>query len=115
MALEIETERDIERLRQMALLPQAELNHLYARLAQLTDELAKARGEEVTTLQLELSVLRQQLASRSRALFGKSSEKRGTKEAPEEKDAQSGHGPTEQLALPVTEEVHVLDEADRQN
>ncbi len=119
MAVRIETETDIERLRQVALLQQAELDRLYRRLAELTEELARARGEEATrVLQLELDLLREQLAARTRALFAPSSEKRGREEtagaAPGAKqETRRGHGPREQLALPVVEKIHVLDEPDR--
>jgi len=113
MALRIETERDIERLRQIALLQQAELDRLYVRLAQLTDELARARGEEAGALQLELAALREQLEARNRALFGPSSEKRGGATTNAAHEPQTGHGPTAQPSLPLIEEIHVLDQADR--
>ena len=75
--IRIETETDIERLRQVALLQRAELDRLYQRLAQLTEELARARGEDaIAALQLELTAIREQLEARTRALFGPSSEKR---------------------------------------
>src|SRR5437667_19707 len=60
--IRIETETDIERLRQVALLQRAELDRLYARLAALTEELAHARGEDaIAALQLELTAIREQL------------------------------------------------------
>ena len=42
--IRIETETDIERLRQVALLQRTELDRLYARLTQLTEALAGAGG-----------------------------------------------------------------------
>jgi transposase len=114
--IRIETETDLERLRQVALLQRAELDRLYARLAELTAALATARGEDATAaLQLELAVLREQLAARTRALFGPSSEKRPRPPAGNgdgERRARSGHGPRPQLPLPVVEVVHTLDAPD---
>ena len=115
--LQIETERDIERLRQVALLQEAEIQRLLARLAELTRQLAEARGEDaVQALQLELTLINEQLAARNRALFGASSEKRPRgdgEEASKAKPPQSGHGRREQRDLPLVEVVHLLDEADK--
>jgi transposase len=78
-------------------------------------ELARLRGEELATLELELRFRTEQLAARERVLFAPSSERR--RPAGEEKartrERQRGHGPTEQPALPMTEVVHELAEADR--
>jgi transposase len=116
--MRIETERDIERLRQIALLQQAELTRLHARLATLTEELARARGENaVEALQLELALLQEQLAARTRALFGPSSEQRtGTrpKDPARPTTPRTGHGPRAQAPLPLVEVVHVLDAPDQQ-
>jgi hypothetical protein len=112
--IQIETERDIERLRQIALLQQSELTRLHARLATLTHELAQARGESaVEALQLELTLLHEQLAARTRELFGPSSEQRkGTRPTAQRTTPQTGHGPREQATLPLVEVVHVLDAPD---
>jgi transposase len=115
--LQIETERDIERLRQVALLQEAEIHRLLARLAELTRQLAEARGEDVVrALQLELTAINEQLAARNRALFGTSSEKRARGDAQDgdkAKAPQSGHPRREQRDLPLVEVVHELDEADK--
>lgn len=116
--IRIETESDIERLRQVALLQRAELDRLYQRLAQLTEELARARGQDaIAALQLELTAIREQLAARTRALFGPSSEKRtrdddGSARAAE-RPPRTGHGPRAQGELPQVHVVHRLDEPDR--
>lgn len=113
--LRIETERDPERLRQIALLLQAENDRLHARLAELTRQLAEARGEDaIAALQLELGLIQEQLAARNRALFGASSERRrrAREGRSSENGEQRGHGPREQPELPVTEVVHTLDEPD---
>ena len=111
----IEAEQDIECLRQVALLQQAELDRLHRRLAELAAQLAAARGEEPTAaLQLELLQLREQLAARSRALFGPSSEKRPRPDAAATAaPAPRGHGPRAQPALPVVEIVAMLDPPDQ--
>src|SRR5438552_14796166 len=116
--IRIETETDIERLRQVALLQRAELDRLYQRLAALTEELARARGgDAIAALQLELTAIREQLEARTRALFGPSSEKRphgddGPARAAE-RPPHTGHGPRAQGELPQVEVVHTLDEPDR--
>jgi len=63
--------------------------------------------------------LEEQLAQRNRALFGKSSEKRpeaegqaAASESAAAKPPPKGHGPREQVLLPVVEQLHTLDEAD---
>ncbi len=67
-------------------------------------------------LQLELTVINEQLAARNRALFGTSSEKRGRGDAQDggkAKAPQSGHPRRVQRDLPIVEVVHELDEADK--
>ncbi len=74
--LNLATETDIERLRQAALLLEQENARLFQRLETLAGELCEARGEEARSLQLEIAHLKEQLASRAKALFGDSSERR---------------------------------------
>src|SRR2546428_12080354 len=74
------TETDLERLRQMALLLEAENARLHRRLVELTRALAEAKGAAHTQLELEIQRLQEQLAARNRALFGPSSERRGASE-----------------------------------
>ncbi len=72
--IRIETETDIERLRQVALLQRAELDRLYQRLAQLTEELARARGgDAIAALQLELTAIREARARRASSPRSRSS------------------------------------------
>src|SRR5256712_9206253 len=116
--IRIETETDIERLRQVALLQRAELDRLYQRLAQLTEELARARGgDAIAALQLELTAIREQLEARTRALFGPSSEKRprvdDSQAGAAERPPRTGHGPPAPRALPPIEVVHTLHQPDR--
>src|SRR5437867_6309523 len=93
------TETDLERLRQMALLLEAENARLHRRLVELTRALAEAKGAAHAQLELEIARLQEQLAARNRALFGPSSERRGSSErgaeAPSAPAAPRGHGPRE--------------------
>src|SRR3989442_13917826 len=93
----------------MALLLEAENARLHRRLAELTRALAQATGATQAQLELEVQRLQEQLAARTRALFGPSSERRGgdpRDDAPSAPAARRGHGPRDQAALPVVEVVH---------
>jgi transposase len=109
------TETDLERLRQMALLLEAENARLHRRLVELTRALAQAKGAAQPQLELEIARLQEQLAARNRALFGASSERRRNgehAEAPRAPTAPRGHGPRAQPTLPLVEVVHTrLEEA----
>ncbi len=74
--LNLATETDIERLRQVAFLLEHENARLFGRLESLAAELREARGEDARSLQLEIAQLKEQLANRTKALFGDSSERR---------------------------------------
>ncbi|RYZ45558.1 MAG: hypothetical protein EOO72_03885, partial [Myxococcaceae bacterium] len=111
------TERDVERLRQAALLLEAENRRLTSRVLELTRQVLLAKGEAAEVLQLRLVELERQLSQARDALYGPSSEKRPRPSAPvpcpAEEKSQRGHGPRQQ-ALPVEEVVHLLDAADQQ-
>lgn len=111
----IQKESRLEVLREVALLLEQENRRLHERIQQLTLTLARLQGQDGTSaLQGELDALKELLSRREKALFGDSSEKRPHAEpsVPEPKPRQ-GHGPREQLQLPVVEVLHVLDESDR--
>jgi transposase len=120
--LNLATETDIERLRQAALLLEQENARLFQRLERLAGELRDARGDEAQTLQLEIAHLKEQLASRTKALFGDSSERRtgSDSKAKQPKEPQPCHGPREQKALPscggalepMTDQFEEADEID---
>lgn len=116
--MDIASESNVDRLRQVALLLEAENSHLHRRLKELADELAETRGEDGSAqLALELKHLQEQLAARNRKLFGSSSERRPTGDdgdtpSPRERKPQKGHGPRQQN-IPVVEQLHDLDEADQ--
>src|SRR5205823_14283558 len=105
----LETETDLERLRQMALLLEAENARLHRRLGELTRALAQATGATQAQLELELQRLQEQLAARTRALFGASSERRGggaRDDAASGSAPRRGHGPREQATPPRAQGVH---------
>jgi len=82
-------------------------------------------------IQLELISLQERLEAQDRRLFGTSSERRSSqgedakddnhdeanhgknKHQSTSKKPRRGHGPTPQLSIPVVEEIHDLDEADK--
>ncbi len=107
--LNLATETDAKRLRQGALLLEQENARLFHRLGTLAGELREARGEEARSLQLEIAHLKEQLASRTKALFGDSSERRPcSAQRADERKERPGHGPREQKALPIVQVVHEL-------
>ena len=113
--VKIETEQNIEILRQVARLLWRENEALHERLRKLTAEKLKLQGADAQALQLEIDQLQELLARREREIFGASSEKRprpACEPAPEPA-APSGHGPREQKQLPVVEAIHELTEAER--
>lgn len=112
----IEREQNLEKLRQAALMLEAENRRLTQKLSEVMKELARAKGQDASKLQLQLAELERQLELRNRALFGPSSEKRPSPSptaAPAENKPQTGHGRKEQRALPTMEHVHRLDDADK--
>ncbi len=116
--INVSTETDIERLRQVAQLLVAENDRLHQRLQELSSKLANADGKDAERLQLELELLREQLHQRNQTIFGTSSEKgrkTGSTRAEDEGPTkpQTGHGPSAQPELPILEEVFELDEADQ--
>ena len=102
---------DGEQLRQAAKLLERENERLIRQVLELKQQLATAEGKGTEQLEL-LTELERQLATRNRKLFGDSSEKRVSAKPEREAPAQTGHGPRAQPELPVTERVHVLEEAD---
>lgn len=115
--IRIDTESDIEQLRRVARLLEAENRRLHQRLLELTKQLRTARGDDAVQLELELGRLQDQLSRLNQDIFGPSSEKRGrpadAQASPDKpKQPQTGHGPTAQPALPTVEVIHKLDAAD---
>lgn len=74
--LNLELEQNTERLRQAALLLEAENKRLVEKNLELARKLLKLAWMSEENLQFKLMQLEEQLAQRNCALFGKSSEKR---------------------------------------
>ena len=117
--VDIASERDIETIRQVALLLDRENGRLVEQNKKLRLENAKLQGRDPSSLQIELDLAQELLAQRERALFGRSSEKRPAPEGEANAPAldppkpKTGHGPKLQPLLPVVEEVHDLPEDER--
>jgi transposase len=113
----LEHERDVEVLRQAALLLERENQRLVDKILQLTRELMSLKGGDPEQLRLRIAELEQQLARGRQKVFGKSSERRGRTggEPPAESESQSqtGHGPREQPNLSHIEREFDLDDADK--
>ena len=105
-------EKDLETVRQAALLLEAENKKLVAKNLELQSELLKLKGLDPKQLELRLAQLEQQLATRNKMLFGPSSEKRNkrSKQSGDDKP-QSGHGRKEQPELRGIEYVVELGNA----
>jgi transposase len=106
---------DIETVRKAALLLEAENQLLSREVAKLRRELHELRGGDPEQLALQLAGLESQLATLRQKVFGDSTEKRPRPKADEAhvKEQQRGHGPKAQPKLPVIEQLHVADEADK--
>jgi len=115
--IQIRTEQDIEMLRQVAMLQEAENDRLHKHLRKLLTQLAELRGGDgQAELELELQRLQEELDRKTRALFGRSSEKRpgeGSQPRQDKDKKKTGHGPRDQPSLPIVEEVHELDDPDK--
>ncbi|HYO95844.1 MAG TPA: hypothetical protein VER33_15085, partial [Polyangiaceae bacterium] len=106
---------DIETLRRAAKLLEAENQKFVREIAKLKRQLHELKGGDPEQLMLQLAGLEQQLATLRTKVFGDSSEKRlRDKVADSATDKpQTGHGPRQQAALSMIEQVHVADEADK--
>lgn len=116
--LDLENEKDIELLRQVAILLEKENKRLSTEVVALTKQLLVAQGKDKEMLQLRLLQLEQQLAAQNKRLFGQSSEKRPGEKSSEDaenktKKPQKGHGPTAQPKLLELDVEHSLDEPDK--
>lgn len=119
--VDISSEQDPKILRQVAQLQERELQRLRGEIVRLRAELARLRGGvPADGVQEELELMKELLALREQALFGRSSEKRPHRPDPEAPvvpaapvQPRRGHGPTPQPRLPHLEVVHTLPEAER--
>ncbi|HVW24928.1 MAG TPA: hypothetical protein VHC69_06130, partial [Polyangiaceae bacterium] len=105
---------DKETLRRAAKLLEAENQRLAREISKLAKELHELKGGDPKQLMLQLAGLEQQLAQLQKKVFGDSSEKRKkTPDAEKKAEPQRGHGPRPQPALPIVEQIHIADEADK--
>jgi transposase len=115
--LRIEQITDNDTLRQAALLLDRENRRLHDKIRELAEEIARLKGQDASAAQLQLEFLKELLARREHALFGDKSERRGRQADEATSDSasapRSGHGPKAQPKLPIVEQVHELDPADR--
>ena len=111
----LESIKDRETLQQAALLLEKTVVRQSKEIARLRAENARLRGQDISP-QMELELLREQLAAMQQKLYGPSSEKRPhTQDDAEGTDttARRGHGPRSQPDLPMEEITHTLPEAER--
>ncbi len=110
----IDSERDIEVLRQAAQILDSENRRLIEKNVELTRKLLEVQGLDQGKLQLKLVELKEQLERRSQELFGDSSERRHRTrdDGAPPRQQQRGHGPRPQPQLPLVDVVHTLDVGD---
>ena len=115
--LRLDQIRDLDTMRQVAVLLERENDRLHTKLQTLTRELSQLRGEDGSAVQRQLDALTEILAQREQALVGASSEKRSqppaTVPAAAATTPRRGHGPKAQPALPIIDVVHELAPAER--
>jgi hypothetical protein len=111
---DIRSESNVALLEEVALLLERENDRLVERVEKLTEELVRLEGGNAEAVQMELESLRQLLELGNQALFGHSCEKapKSSDGLPRAKEPHKGHGPTEQLSVPVKDVVLSLDEPD---
>ena len=84
------------------------------RNAVLMKQLNDAKGGSAEQLELQVAKANQELAQLRKKLFGDSSEKKPKwRSSGKKKKQQTGHGPTKQPDLPITQEVHELPAEER--
>jgi transposase len=106
---------DVKTLQQVASHLEKTTIRQSKKIARLRAENARLKGEH-SDPQMELKLLKEQLAAMRREVFGESSERGrrdGKPDAEEPKTPKRGHGPKSQPNLPVEEVTHTLDEEGR--
>ena len=114
--------QDMDTLRDVALLLERESERQAKALAALREELAIAQGRTLSQVELKHLYLKELLEQREEALFGESTEKRhhsaSASQRKSELDAhmraQTGHGPRHQPELAAIDQVHELEQDERQ-
>jgi len=113
--IKLEDIRDPQALQQAAILLERTVIRQGKEIAELRSEIARLKGLDVDP-QMELALLKEQLAAMQQAVFGRSSERRPSgseKEEGKAKKPRKGHGPRPQPNLPVEVVTHTLPEDER--
>jgi transposase len=114
--IDLNKESDPERLRQIAILQEAEIDKLHERISAMSAEIDKLREAKQGRLQAELKGLKEHLAKLQHLQFGASSEKQKrdeSKNRPRRRKKRARSGPIPQPELPRVEEYLELDEPDK--
>jgi transposase len=113
--LRLKEEKDIERLREVALLLESQMKHVLGQLAQKCAELDKIKGQGDVELQRSLAGL-EHLDSSDAVPSDQPKNKHGRPRefgATPDSKTQSGHGPTEQPDLPHVTRTYDIDVSQR--
>jgi transposase len=111
--VDIDRVSDVEILRTVAKVQDAEIRRLHDKLTTITREVATLKGGDSAAIEAQLRLLEKELADAYRRTYERGSERRPREKPEREKKPQTGHGPKEQPRLPIVEEVHTLDEPDK--
>jgi len=113
--MKLEAINDPRTLQQVAVLLEKSVIRLQKENVELRSEIARLKGLDVDP-QMELALLKEQLAAMQQAVFGKSSERRPSEraeEAPKVEEPKKGHGPRPQPKLPIEVVTHTLAEDEK--
>jgi transposase len=110
----LEEIKDVKTLQQVASHLEKTTVRQSKEIAKLRAEVSRLRGQDGDP-QMELELLKEQLAAMQRQVFAESSERRPKIKNGEGKEPKTrrGHGPKSQPNLPVEEVAHTLEEEDR--
>jgi transposase len=114
--VDLDREQDIEELRRIAHAQQAQIRILLEAIQKQQAQIASLKGhkpDNQLTLKM-LEALQEKAKAAEEALAKAEAAKRSSEAEPKpERAPRTATGPTEQLRLPIVEEVFLLDEADR--
>jgi len=113
--VDLERVRDIELIRTVAKIQDAELHRLNDIMRKERRYFAQKMGMSPEQVELELLKLEDEISETHQRIYGGGSERRPREARPEReepKPPQKGHGPTPQPELKLEEHVHALDAAD---
>ena len=106
---------DVKTLQQVASHLEKATIRQSKQIARLRAEVARLKGQDADP-QMELKLLKEQLAAMQRMVFAESSERRPREAKTDDekpKAPRRGHGPKSQPNLPAEEVKHTIDEKDR--